>query len=99
MTPIDPFEHVAELRRRDHHHRVCRRRPEELAALRTLGIERHAQAVMPKNLQKLSVASAEGIEIAGMGIALEGFLDTRRSRNSEHRSYPRKTVLTGGLLS
>ena len=44
------FEHVGQLRRTDRDDAVGRRRPQEPATLQPLGVERHANAVMPQNL-------------------------------------------------
>src|SRR5882762_1357184 len=43
MAPVDPFEQVAKLPRRDHHHAIVRRRPDEASLLQPLGVERSAQ--------------------------------------------------------
>ena len=50
VPPIDPVEHVGQLRRTDRDDPVGRRRPDEPAALQPLGVERHADAVMPNDL-------------------------------------------------
>ncbi len=54
IAPIDSFEHVAELRRRNHHCAVSRRWPDEPAAFQPLGVERHADAIVPENLNQLA---------------------------------------------
>src|SRR5882757_6743271 len=74
IAPVDPFEHVAELRRRDHHRAVRSLRPYEPATLQPLGVERHAEAIVPENFDQLSVLAAEHIEIAAVRITLERFL-------------------------
>src|SRR5450631_796604 len=51
-----------------------RRGPNELAAVQALGVQRQADAIMPKNLGKIAPTPAEDIEIAGMGIALQALL-------------------------
>src|SRR5487761_1437963 len=55
-------------------------RPDEAALLQPLGIERHAEAVMPKDLDQVTSGAPENVEIAGMGIAPECFLDLKRQR-------------------
>src|SRR5258705_14011522 len=69
VPPIDPVEHVGKLCRRNGNHPVRRRRPDELAVLQPLGVERHAEAVMPENLDEIAAPSSENIQIAGMRIA------------------------------
>jgi hypothetical protein len=56
IAPIDAFEHVAELRRRDHYRAVRSLWPDEAATLQPLGIERHAEAIMPEDLDQLATA-------------------------------------------
>ena len=52
VPPINSVEHVGKLRGRDRQHTVARRRPDEAALLQPFGVERHAAAVMPKNLDQ-----------------------------------------------
>src|ERR1700732_5580953 len=80
IAPVDAFEHVAELRRRDPHRAVSRLWPDETATLQPLGIERHAEAIMPENLDQLSALAAEHVEIAAVSIALEHFLHLQGQR-------------------
>src|SRR3984885_4064771 len=61
--------------RRDRHRALRRRGPDELAAVQPLGVQRQADAIMPKNLGQIAPTPAEDIEIAGMGIALKAPLD------------------------
>src|SRR6516164_10858902 len=56
ISPIDAFKHIRQLRRGYRNHSVCRRRPHEATAFQSLGIERHAEPVMPENLQKVTTA-------------------------------------------
>ena len=74
IAPVDAFEHVAELRRRDHYRAVRRLWPDEAATLQPLGIERHAEVIMPENLDQLAALAAEHIEIAAVRITLERLL-------------------------
>src|SRR5580700_1644458 len=75
VPPIDPVEHVSELRRRDSNYAISRRRPDESALLQPLGVQRHAEAVVPKNLDQVTSSASEDVKIARMRIALQGFLD------------------------
>src|SRR5207237_328714 len=50
VPPVDPVKHVSQLRRADRDAPVGRRRPDKTAALQSLGVERHANAVMPDDL-------------------------------------------------
>ena len=71
VPPVNALQHVGELRRRDDNDAIGRRGPDELAALQPLGVERHAQSVMPKHLHEVAPAPTEHKEIAGMRIALQ----------------------------
>ena len=74
IPPVDALEHVSHLRRRDRYRAVRCRRPDKLAAVQTLGIERHAQPIMPKDLHQIAAAAPEDVEIATMRIALQALL-------------------------
>src|SRR5881398_214346 len=54
VPPIDSVQHVCELRRRDSNHAIGQRWPDEAALLQPLGVERHAEPVMPKNLNQVT---------------------------------------------
>jgi hypothetical protein len=47
-----------------------RRWPDKSAALQPLGVERHADPVVPENLDQMAALAAEHVEIAAMRIAL-----------------------------
>src|SRR5579863_3070117 len=79
QTPVDPFEQIAELRRRDRHRPVGifarnGRWPDEAPALKPLGEQAHPLAVMPQHLQQSATPAAEHEQIAVVGIALERLL-------------------------
>jgi hypothetical protein len=74
MSPVNTLQHIGKLRRCDDDDTVCRRRPDELAALQSFGVERHAETVVPKNLDEIATAAAKGEKIAGVRIALQRLL-------------------------
>src|ERR1700704_3190292 len=80
MTPVDAFEQIAELRRRDRYRTIRRLWPDEAATLQPLGVKRHAETVMPENLDQLAVLAAEDVEIAAVRITLERFLNRQGQR-------------------
>jgi hypothetical protein len=45
------------------------------AFLEALGIQRHANAVMPQDLARRSARASKSIEIAGMHVLLEGLMN------------------------
>ena len=47
VPPVNPVEHIGQLRGADRDDAIGRLRPEESAVLQSLGVERHADAVMP----------------------------------------------------
>src|SRR5262245_17960241 len=59
IAPVDPFEQIAELRRRDRHRAIRRRGPDEAAALQPLGEQAHALAIVPQNLDQDAAPAAE----------------------------------------
>src|SRR5690349_11441817 len=48
---------------------------DEPATFQTLGVQRHAQTIMPKNLQQVAALAAEHVEIAGMRIPMQCLLN------------------------
>src|SRR6516164_6775566 len=75
VAPVNAFEHVSQLRRRDRDDAVRRRRPDKPAALQPLGVQRHAETVMPENLDQITPPAAKHKQIAGMRVALQSLLD------------------------
>src|ERR1700730_17487701 len=66
--PVDALNQVAELGWGDGHHAIGRRRPQETAALRPLGVERHAQPIVPQNLDQLTALATEHVKISAMWV-------------------------------
>ena len=73
--PVDPFEHIAQLRRRYRHRPFGRRRPDKAPALQSRGEQTGPVAVMPDDLQKVTSTSAKDEQMAGMRILLQRLLD------------------------
>src|SRR6516225_3937712 len=78
MSPVDPFQHVAQLRGGNCNDTVRRRWPDEPTVLQSLGVERHPQTVMPKNFQQVTAFSPENVEVTGMWIAEQRLLNLQR---------------------
>ena len=57
--PVDPFEQVSKLRRRDGHRTFGRRRPYEATALQALREQARALAVVPNHLDQVTAAAPE----------------------------------------
>src|ERR1039457_4431557 len=57
VAPVDPVEHIGQLRRRDTEHAIDRRRPDEAALLQPFGVEQHAETL------KIPLISDEAINI------------------------------------
>jgi hypothetical protein len=68
--PIDTFEQVTELRRRDRHHLVRRGRPDEAPTFQALGKQAHALAVMPEHLDQPAASPAEYEQMPAVWITL-----------------------------
>src|SRR6516162_2535296 len=78
MSPVDPFQHIAQLRGGNCNDTVRRRWPDEPTVLQSLGVERHPQTVMPKNFQQVTAFSPENVEVTGMWIAEQRLLNLQR---------------------
>src|ERR1700675_1802845 len=78
IPPIDSIEHVRQLRGRDPNYAVRRRWPDEAAFLQPLGVERHAETVMPKDLDQVTPGASKDVKITCVGIAPQRFLDLQR---------------------
>src|SRR5262249_9039084 len=76
--PVDALEHVGHLRRRDRYRAVRRRGPDELPTIKALGVERHAQPIVPENLDQIAAAAPEDVKIASVRITLQTLLDRKR---------------------
>src|SRR6266852_8664862 len=77
MSPVDSFEQVPQLSRRDHDDPVRGRWPNEAAFFEALGVQRRAQAVMPKNLDKPATLAPINEKITRMRITLQSLLDSQ----------------------
>ena len=78
VTPIDPVEHVGELRRRDRDAAALHGGPNEAAALQPLGIEREPQSVVPEDLDQVAALAPKHEEVAGERIASKRLLYLQR---------------------
>ena len=76
--PVDPFQQIAELRRRDRHRAIRRRRPDEAAALQPLREQAHALAVVPQHLDQAAAPAAEHEQMPAVRIAPERLLHQQR---------------------
>ena len=57
-----PVKHIGQLRRGDRDRAVGRRRPDETAALQPLGVQRHADPVVPENLDQMTAFAAKDVQ-------------------------------------
>src|ERR1700730_16180009 len=78
VPPIDSIEHVGKLLGRNSNYAVGRRWPDEAAFLQPFGVERHAETVMPKNLDQVASGASKDVKITCVGIAPQRFLDLQR---------------------
>ena len=78
-APVDPFQEIPELGRGDLNGlAACAGRPDELPRLQPLGVERHADPVVPEQLHEIASAPAEAEDLAGMRVAPEPLLHRQR---------------------
>src|SRR6516162_6054737 len=78
IASVNAVKHIGQLRCTNRDHSVGRRRPDEPATLQPFGIERHANAVMPENLDQMTAFATKHIKIAGVRIAAQPLLDLDR---------------------
>src|ERR1700733_3166657 len=74
-APIDAFQQVAELGRRDRHRAVRRRRPDEAAAFQALREQAHALPIVPKHLEQSAPTAAKNKKMTAMRILLQLLLN------------------------
>src|SRR5436305_520773 len=77
-APVDPFQQISQLRRRDRHRPIRRRWPDEAPTLQPLGVKAHALPVVPQDLEQRAAPPAEHEQMALMRIALELLLHQKR---------------------
>src|SRR5258708_31853196 len=77
--PIDSFQQISQLRRRDRHRlvRIFLRNgqwPHKAASLQPLGEQTHALAIVPEHLDQSTTPAAEYEQVAIVRVALERLL-------------------------
>lgn len=79
ITPINAFQQVAELSRRDRDRgATLAHRPDEPPRFQPLEIERHADPIVPEDLDQVALAPPEAKEFSAMRITPEALLDLQR---------------------
>src|SRR5882724_9268911 len=83
QTPIDSFQQISQLRRRDRHRpirAVARngRWPDKMASFQSLREQTHALSIMPQHLEQAAASPAEHEQMAIVRIALERLLYQQR---------------------
>jgi len=78
QSPIDPFQKITELCRRDRHRSIRRRWPDEAPALQPFGEQAHALPVVPEHLDQPAAPTAEHKKVPVVRIALERLLHQQR---------------------
>src|SRR5215475_4357094 len=76
--PVDAFEQIAKLRRRDRHHTIGRRWPEEASPFQPLRKQAHPLAVMPEYLDQSAAPATEHEQMPAVRIAPERLLHQER---------------------
>src|SRR4051812_12994680 len=78
VSPINAVEHVGELRAGDLQATVGWRGPDKATSLQALGVERHADSVVPDDLHQVCAAATEDVEIAAMRVTTQRLLHLQR---------------------
>jgi hypothetical protein len=74
VTPIDPGQQIAQLRRRDRYRFTGNRWPDEPSSLESFCKQACSLAIVPNDLHKIAAFAPEAEETAIHGVALEHFL-------------------------
>src|SRR6266850_8357691 len=78
VAPINPVKHVSQLHGGDRDHPIARRGPDKPAALQPLGVKRHADPVVPDDLEQVPSGAPEDVKIARMRVAAQRLLHLQR---------------------
>ena len=76
--PVDAFEQVAELGRRDRHDAISRRRPQEPASFQSLCEQTHALPVVPEHLDQAAAPAPKDEQVPAMRITPQRLLNQER---------------------
>src|SRR5450755_1787883 len=71
ISPVDPFQHVSHLRRRDRYRAFRGRWPNEPPAVQALCVKRQSNSIVPEDLGQVAATASEDVEIASMRIAVQ----------------------------
>src|SRR5436190_19098032 len=74
VTPIDPGQQIAQLRRRDRYRFTGNRWPDEPSSLESFCKQACSLAIVPNDLQEIAAFAPEAEKTAAHGVALEHFL-------------------------
>src|SRR5512146_798937 len=77
-SPINALEQIAQLRRRDRHRPIGRRRPQKPPSLEPFREQAHPLAVVPKAFDEIAAATAKDEQMAAMRIAIQRLLHHQR---------------------
>ena len=75
VSPVDSVEHITELRGGNPNNAVSRRGPNKLAAVETFCIKRHAEAVMPDDLDEVGFDASEDEKITRVWVPAKRLLN------------------------
>src|SRR5262245_26865206 len=90
--PIDAFQQIAKLRRRDRYRPVSRRWPDEAATFQSLRKQAHTLAVMPQHLDQPAAPAAEHEQMPAVRITLELLLNEAEWLTAQVHALAKKMV-------
>src|SRR5882762_5465641 len=76
--PVDTFQKIPELRRRDRHRIADRTRPDEAPALQPFRKQAQALAVVPEHLDQIPALTTKDEQMPAMRIAAQRLLHAQR---------------------
>src|SRR5438876_7193602 len=71
VSPIDPGQEIAQLRRRDCNASICQRWPDEATALKTPRKQERSLPIMPNDLQEVASFTAKAKNMTAQRILLQ----------------------------
>ena len=91
VSPINAGQQVTELRRRDRHHAIRRRRPQKATAFQTLREQARALAIVPDHLQQVAAAAPKAKQMSAQRVAVQHLLHLERQARKAlpHVGVPR----------
>jgi hypothetical protein len=80
VPPIDPVQHIGELGRRNRDCAGGHGWPDETTPFQPLGVQRHAKAIMPEDLDQIAPVTSQGDLLVRFELVWKFRLATKQSK-------------------